>query len=59
MHFFNLYVLSRMRRRGLQQPLLAEEVDYPRRRRQDYLGGLRTVAVPVEEDGPHGRDQRG
>lgn len=53
MHFFNLLVLSRMRRRGLRQPVPVEIVDDdpPRRRRLDppYLGGLRTTAVPVDD----------
>lgn len=53
MHFFNLLVLSRMRRRGLRQPVPVEIVDddTPRRRRLDppYLGGLRTTAVPVDD----------
>jgi hypothetical protein len=51
MHFFNLFVLSRVRRRGLRTA--AVEVLPTRRRpgRDDYgpAAGLRTTAVPVED----------
>ena len=52
MHFFNLLVLSRMRRRGMRQPLSVEVVSEDRPRRRDeppYLGGMRTTAVPVDD----------
>lgn len=61
MHFFNLFVLSRMRRRGLRQPLPVEVIEDDRPRSRDdagYLGGLRSRAVPISEDGPAGYDRR-
>jgi hypothetical protein len=51
MHFFNLLVLSRWRRRGLRQAPL-EVIPLERREAHDYLGGLRMSAVPVGEEGP-------
>jgi hypothetical protein len=51
MHFFNLFVLSRWRRRALRQEPL-EVVPVERREPHRYLGGLRTSAVPLSEEGP-------
>jgi hypothetical protein len=51
MHFFNLFVLSCWRRRALRpEPL--EVVPVQRREPHGYLGGLRTSAVPLGEEGP-------
>jgi hypothetical protein len=50
MHFLNLYVLSKWRRRALRQlpPTEVRPVDRPRARDgSGYLGGLRTAAVPL------------
>jgi hypothetical protein len=56
MHFFNLFVLSRWRRRALQPaPLEVRPVE--RRESSGYLGGLRTTAVPLSDEGP-GRPPR-
>lgn len=59
MHFLNLLVLSRMRRRAIRQPTPVEIIDdHPRRREEPaYLGGLRSVAVPLGEDS-HNRPLR-
>src|SRR5262245_8309337 len=51
MHFFNLFVLSRWRRRALRQEPL-EVVPVERREPPRYLGGLRTGAVPLGEEDP-------
>jgi hypothetical protein len=55
MHFFNLFVLSMMRRRALQPERVVEALPVPSRRlREDreYIGSLRTRAVPVDENNP-------
>src|SRR5262245_15271167 len=49
MHFFNLFVLSRMRRRALR-PELPEVLPVEPHGERGYLGKLRTMAVPVDED---------
>jgi hypothetical protein len=52
MHFFNLLVLSKVRRHGLRGPEVLEVVPMGRRARfDDYArDSLRTVAVPVGEE---------
>jgi hypothetical protein len=52
MHFFNLLVLSKVRRHGLRKPEVLEVLPTARRPRfDDYAReGLRSVAVPVGED---------
>jgi hypothetical protein len=54
MHFFNLFVLSRVRRRGLRN-LPAVEVLPARRRAARDEDGLRSVAVPLDDDTHPGR----
>jgi hypothetical protein len=52
MHFFNLFVLSQVRRRGLRRLPAAEALPVRGRRGPDARpdpDGLRTVAVPVDE----------
>ena len=63
MHFFNLLVLSRMRRRGLRQPVPVEVLEDRPRSRDDHgglagLAGLRSRAVPIADDGPGGYGRR-
>jgi hypothetical protein len=49
MHFFNLFVLSCWRKRALQSLPRAEVL--PRRREErSFLGGLRTTAIPLDEE---------
>src|SRR5262245_14339774 len=50
MHFFNLFVLSRMRRRALRPELPAAVLPVEPHGERGYLGKLRTMAVPVDED---------
>lgn len=48
MHFFNLFVLSCWRHRAVRSVPTAE----PLRRREErgFLGGMRTTAIPIDED---------
>jgi hypothetical protein len=57
MHFFNLFVLSCWRARALRdRPLEVLPIERRgAREERGYLGGLRTVAVPVDEQRPVGQ----
>ena len=57
MHFINLFVLSQWRRRALRQAPL-EVLPIDRREEHGYLGGLRTQAVPLSEEGPNRHSRR-
>jgi len=49
MHFFNLFVLSCWRRHTVRTQPTAEAL--PRRRdERGFLGGLRTAAIPLDDD---------
>jgi len=49
MHFFNLFVLSCWRRRAVRT-LPTAEVLPGRREERGFLGGLRTRAIPLDEE---------